>query len=181
MITARGMLAPILALALATVWSCGDEDALGTWKDPQTGLTWMDRPSPKGAIPWLDAVEYCDDLELGSNDDWRLPMIGELRTLIRGCPDTVAGGTCLVDDDCFDLACAGDAGTCDGCGSAAGTCATCFMLDELDGECSTYWSFSGVDQSSALSDEVWVVDYCAGSLAAEPKDDESIHLFRCVR
>lgn len=32
-------------------------------------------------IPWPAAVEYCEALELGGHDDWRLPMLAELETL----------------------------------------------------------------------------------------------------
>lgn len=32
-------------------------------------------------IPWPDAIEYCEGLELEGHDDWRLPTMAELKTL----------------------------------------------------------------------------------------------------
>ncbi len=31
---------------------------------------------------WADAKQYCEDLVLGGYDDWRLPNIDELETII---------------------------------------------------------------------------------------------------
>lgn len=51
-----------------------------TWKDPQTGLEWQYR-SP-GKMTWHDALEYARSLRLGGKDDWRLPFVSELESLL---------------------------------------------------------------------------------------------------
>jgi hypothetical protein len=56
--------------------------------DKATGLTWQREPpvtggsSGEGRFIWADAKQYCEDLELGAQNDWRLPGIVELRTLV---------------------------------------------------------------------------------------------------
>jgi hypothetical protein len=52
-----------------------------TWKDPSTGLVWQnDGANPK--LNWQKAKEYCRNLSLVGLDDWRLPNIDELRTIL---------------------------------------------------------------------------------------------------
>jgi hypothetical protein len=62
-----------------------------------TKLEWM---NPPGTSDVAGALAYCDALVLGGHDDWRLPTIDELRSLIRGCANTVTGGPCGASDTC---------------------------------------------------------------------------------
>jgi hypothetical protein len=52
----------------------------GTVTDIQTGLIWQQ--SEAGAIPWEEALTYCENLELAGYDDWRLPNCNELQTIV---------------------------------------------------------------------------------------------------
>jgi len=51
--------------------------------DSKTGLDWQDI-SENNSITynWQEAINYCESLTLDTYDDWRLPNINELKTLI---------------------------------------------------------------------------------------------------
>ncbi|MBW1721230.1 MAG: DUF1566 domain-containing protein [Deltaproteobacteria bacterium] len=51
-----------------------------TWTDPKTGLEWQCE-SP-GEMSWYAAVEYAGSLSLQGREDWRLPTLRELETLL---------------------------------------------------------------------------------------------------
>ena len=50
------------------------------WKDSATGLTWAVKDNGSN-INQTQASEYCDNLDLGGFQDWRLPTIDELEGL----------------------------------------------------------------------------------------------------
>ena len=68
-------------------------------------------------MKWRDAAGYCEQLPLAGGG-WRLPSISELRTLVRGCPQTETGGKCKLTDNCRTSACGNEA--CQGCSEKAG-------------------------------------------------------------
>lgn len=52
-------------------------------KDPKTNLIWEDTMHVSEVkITHIKAKIYCNELKLGSFDDWRLPTINELLTLV---------------------------------------------------------------------------------------------------
>lgn len=53
----------------------------GTVLDQQTGLIWQQADS--GRMPWLEAVRYCNQLDLANSRGWRLPFRDELKTLVN--------------------------------------------------------------------------------------------------
>ncbi len=57
------------------------ERSQNIWRDPDTGYTWQ-KPIDNKEYNWREAVQYCEDLELGGYSDWRLPSRGELRTIM---------------------------------------------------------------------------------------------------
>lgn len=56
-----------------------NEDGTGT--DLNTGLMWQS-PSPQQEYTWEEALAYAESLELAGYDDWRLPTIKELKSII---------------------------------------------------------------------------------------------------
>ncbi|MBO4711859.1 DUF1566 domain-containing protein [bacterium] len=74
------------------------------YKDTATDLTWSKRP--EGNMNWNAADSYCENLEEGGFDDWRLPNINELRSLIQECEGSMLGGVCpVIDDICLNGTC----------------------------------------------------------------------------
>jgi hypothetical protein len=53
----------------------------GTVTDTCTGLMWQKNTAP-GTFLWQGALGYCEGLELAGHNDWRLPNLRELRTLL---------------------------------------------------------------------------------------------------
>jgi hypothetical protein len=51
-----------------------------TWRDPKTGLEWQCE-SP-GEMTWHEAQKYGESLSLDGKDDWRLPTLTELESLL---------------------------------------------------------------------------------------------------
>ncbi len=67
----------------------------GIVRDNVTGLEWQQATAPD-TYRWQEAAAYCSALELGNHDDWRLPTIQELSTLVdSGIPDP--GPTVNID------------------------------------------------------------------------------------
>jgi uncharacterized protein (TIGR02145 family) len=52
----------------------------GTVTDTSTGLMWQQ--DTQGAMTWEEAITYCESLSFASYDDWRLPDINELFSLV---------------------------------------------------------------------------------------------------
>jgi uncharacterized protein (DUF2141 family) len=69
--------------------------------DNDTGLMWQRGSNEEFNIFHDQAVEYCDNLILGEYDDWRLPTISELRTIVRGCSKVETGEQqCVLPEGC---------------------------------------------------------------------------------
>ena len=107
-------------------------------------------------MSWSPATEHCQNLTLGGMTDWRLPTIGELRTLVRGCPDTETDGSCnVVDDGCLSSNCQN--GSCGGCVYKDGPADGCYWPVDILGTCTWYWSSSFVEDPG--SDCAWYIEY----------------------
>jgi hypothetical protein len=114
----------------------------GTWCDPTSGLMWQ-QPPPGIVVEWASAGPHCDALLLGDREDWRLPTICELRSLIRGCPNTMPGGACHVTDECLGNGCY-RWDSCHGCRDRAGPgTGGCYWDRAFSSFCyGAYWSSS---------------------------------------
>ena len=55
------------------------------YTDPETHLVWSS--SSKGYNYWYNAAQYCGELVEGGSNNWRVPTMDELRTLVRNCPE----------------------------------------------------------------------------------------------
>lgn len=76
----------------------------GTVTDLNTGLMWEEIPTTEG-FDWNDAKEYCENLELGGYDDWRMPTAKELFSISdfsSGWPYLNTDYFSLVDNEHVD-------------------------------------------------------------------------------
>ena len=52
----------------------------GTVTDTNNGLMWQQETI--GPMTWEETLSYCEDLQLSGYDDWRLPSINELHSIV---------------------------------------------------------------------------------------------------
>ena len=155
----------------------------GTFTDQCTGLVWQNPPFD-GEKKWEAAKSYCTDNEAGlPGTGWYLPNISELRSLIRGCPNTETGGACEVTDVCSKCGvgqsclsytpCHND---CSSCSNGDGPADGCYWLDEMEGPCSRYRSSSPVEDGVGYA---FVVLFGSGHVDTDYTTVASY--VRCVR
>ncbi len=154
-----------------------------TWTDTSTGFTWQWLPTG-GEMGLEEAEAHCADLSLDGHEDWRLPNISELRTIIRGCTETETDGLCGVQDECS--ACNVDSGDicvvntcwsedCSGCVVNGGPSDDCYWPEEIGGTCSWFWSSSRTN----LDYRAWAVAFRNGSMGEYGKTEP--YYVRCMR
>jgi len=130
------------ACAPGHICNGSDTCVMVAWTDPSSGRTWQMTPTG-GSMDWSKAHAHCQGLSLDGGD-WRLPTIGELRSLIRSCASTGSGGTCTVHEGvCLAWECRH--GSCGGCSSRGGPASGCYWPSDIKGRCTTYWSSSPVE------------------------------------
>jgi hypothetical protein len=59
----------------------GGDAGESTVVDQEVGLEWAIGDAAATAT-WVDALSHCDQLDYGGHDDWRLPNIAELTTIV---------------------------------------------------------------------------------------------------
>ncbi len=145
------------------------------WIDGATGLMWQNPPAEQ-TMNWEDALAYCEDLELNGEDDWRLPSLFELRSLIRGCPQTEIGGECnMGEEECMKERC--QSITCGGCVLDDSPTDDCYWSADLEGKCTCYWSSMGDEDNDYRN---WGVCFNIAYVDAIPNLSDGIYV-RCAR
>jgi len=143
-----------------------DGGGILTWTDPSTGLEWL-QTNVSGDLDWGGANNYCSDLGGG----WRLPSLDEMRTTVRGCPGSEAGGGCPLGASCASSSC-GTLAACLGC-AAPGT--GCLRDPAVLGACENYWSATLVSDDATA----WSINFRYATFA--PLELTTVLNFRCVR
>lgn len=124
------------------------------WTDSSTGLMWQN--SDDQGYTWDAAKSCCENLLLGGYNDWRLPSISELRSLVRECSATATDGPCDVTDTCLDHENCWSS-ECEGCswGNPPGPDGQ-YWPSELQGDGWWYWSSS---LATDTFDSKWFLDF----------------------
>jgi hypothetical protein len=165
----------------------GDCGAPWGWYDEASGLCW-ELPPGETVVTWDDAVAYCEARSSGGRCDWRLPTISELRSVVRGCAETVTGGPCGVTDECTSQECwFGSGESCDprchddgegpgvgGClwdGEIVGDCS-----NDYPGDCTFFWSSTQLESSFV----VWTIEFWDGRIY-DLEGDQAASRPWCVR
>ncbi len=138
----------------------------GLCKNYSSDLKWSSRA--ENSMTWANAVNYCDTLEEGDYNNWFLPTIDHLRTLVRD-RKTVTGGECKVSeaDECLSVDDCWSYETCaEACDPSSGTC----NVEYSDGRYSKFWE-TGYLWSSSVADDgnIWVVAYDNGMITRVPE------------
>ncbi len=68
----------------------------GTITDLATGLLWTQADSGS-ALSWEDALAYCEDLDAGGEDEWRLPNVKELQSIVDYTRSPATTGSAAID------------------------------------------------------------------------------------
>ncbi len=157
------------------------------WCDTETGLCWQDPPYQKGrGLCWEAANDYCEQLIFDGHDDWWLPNITELRTLVVGCPQLETGGACPLEDGSgWEAMDEENSPKCRSCGDGE-VSMDCNWIPSLKGTCNRdtpqdpsveYWSSS----PNADNPTVWAAFLHFGSKTMGFNHTASWADVRCVR
>jgi len=68
----------------------------GTVSDLATGLVWQ-QADDGVSREWQESLEYCEVLDLGGSDDWRLPDVKELQSIVDYTRSPATSGTAAID------------------------------------------------------------------------------------
>ncbi len=153
----------------------------GMYFDSESGYAWQ-LVSPAEYYTWADAQSYCEDLLVGGHDDWRMPSISEMRSLIRGCALTETSGACGLTDECNYQLCFNNACYV-GCSGLQGPgIGGCYWPDTMQGECGAYWSATNNLTFPYL---YFIPIFSHAYIVADPISTSETsfvtHLIRCVR
>ena len=122
-------------------------------------LQWSEKAP--NSMTWDEAKQYCKNLDEGGHNDWRLPNIDELRTLIKA-PETISGGKCQISEKAGKLA-------------SEDHTNDCICRSKLD-DTGQFWSSSVL---SGDSDFAWDVSFNLGFVYHSRKN--AARSIRCVR
>ena len=153
------------------------------WVDNESGLMWQREEGEQ--FTWEASVSYCNGLKQQGYEDWRLPTIVELRSLIRQCSKTEKGGPCPVSGSCLEFDCMDN--NCNGCWPSVGPGTEgCYWPSLLLGNCKgETWSSSKLPEYDV--DVLWIAFFDSASINTLPKEEIDNNPFyfkadvRCVR
>ncbi len=144
-----------------------------TVTDTATNLVWQRKRTDK-SMTHKEAEDYCGTLTLGGADDWRLPTVAELRTLIVGCQSGTPA--CKVDDACTASKCWSPACACQAL-KGPGEDGFYWQKDVWQGGGKYFWSSSL--RPGKKSEKAWDVGFNYGNVYEYDRTQKAD--VRCVR
>ncbi len=141
--------------------------------DTATSLMWQRKDAGK-SMTHKEAVEYCEALKLGGYDDWRLPNIDELRSLVVGCQSGT--DACNVRSDCLASSCWSADCACQA-GKGPGENGFYWQSGVWQGSGKYFWSASV--QSDKNGEKAWDVGFNYGNVYDYDRTQKAE--VRCVR
>jgi len=161
----KSLISTLFVLAAALIFvACGEKNNESASNNDFMGLEWSNQIGED--MLRKGAENYCKKLKDGGHNDWRLPNIDELRTLIKNHPGTQTGGTCKISKKAGKLS--GEEWTTD-CNGKDG-----INFSKL-GATGIFWSSSVVSNDSTSN---WAVNFDNGTIYSK---DEGIGSAHCVR
>ena len=119
-------------------------------------LYWSSKAPQK--MNWDEALNYCKNLDEGGYNDWRLPNIDELRSLVKNCPNSQIGGKCNVTQECLYW------------GKCNRNCDDCRRIENSSysklGYSGWFWSSSNRADDA---DYAWYLDFDNGRISSPAK------------
>jgi hypothetical protein len=175
------------------VAGCEYDAACGMWCDDVNGLCWQNECTSDFVFQG-EAAEHCDDLNTANwkgYDDWELPNVDDLITLLRGCQDgtVVANGesACVMTrdsyEDCVNVSpyyCDADT-NCAACTAGNGANSGCYVESHISasyGDCDTYWTSTPAD---SMGYSRWTVSTETGDLGMCGPTGATCGKVLCVR
>ena len=130
-------------------------------------------PEVERVAGWAAAKAYCENLDYAGHDDWRLPDIDELKSLVKGCDKT---NQCAVtaENPGYNESYIPTQAACKGCSSGN------YLPAELGEQIQfSYWSSTTDDPTKGT--RVYVVDFKTAAVVYDYSNDSANHYARCVR
>ncbi|MBR4532266.1 DUF1566 domain-containing protein [bacterium] len=147
--------------------------------DSTSGLIWSEKVT--GSLTWNDAKVYCNSLNAsnyaGFSNGWHLPIIDELRTLIKGT-NSITGGACKVSEvgNCVSSVACWSRESC----SEKCTASECQTQEDGRysklGDWTWFWSSTTIPDRP---DDAWLSGFGSGSVGAADRSKKAD--VRCVK
>jgi len=136
----------------------------GTVTDKATGLMWQQSDNGSGIL-WENALAYCEGLTLANQNDWRLPAVKELQSIVdySRSPETTSSAAIDPLFSCTPIT--NEAGNEDYAFYWSSTTHSNYTTDH-DGGAGAYVSFG---RSLGYMNNTWMDVHGAGSQRSDPK------------
>ena len=175
----------------------GDESAIDnsfrdngdqTVTDDATGLMWQKANGEESAgdyqFDWPSALTYCEGLALAGHEDWRLPDVKELQSIVDYDPEDWAGTRMVLDLSVFEfnLPAGKDLNTPPMTSPPDGSSVAPFFWSSTShGDASNFAAYVCFGPCWAVEDQNFNFDFHGpGAQRSDPKDDQRGELWNMI-